>query len=107
MAPFTYWADANARMFSAGDSWLSSIPGASRISAGNELPHRIGKDYEKPGFGIHAVEVAGHDVPVIEKVVAEKPFCRLLRLKLYTEAVASIKDKEADPHVLGGAPLSG
>src|SRR3546814_4656945 len=26
MAPFTYWADANARMFSAGDSWLSSIP---------------------------------------------------------------------------------
>src|SRR3546814_18020956 len=107
MAPFTYWADANARMFSAGDSWLSSIPGASRISAGNELLHRIGKDYEKPAFGIHAVEVAGHDVPVIEKVVAEKPFCRLLRFKRYTDDVASIKDMKSDPTVLVVAPLSG
>src|SRR3546814_441205 len=107
MAPFTYWADANARMFSAGDSWLSSIPGASRISAGNELLHRIGKDYEKPAFGIHAVEVAGHDVPVVEKVVAEKPFCRLLRFKRYTDDVASIKDMKSDPTVLVVAPLSG
>src|SRR3546814_9497712 len=61
MAPFTYWADANARMFSAGDRWLSSIPGASRISAGNELLHRIGKDYEKPAFGIPAVEVRSEE----------------------------------------------
>ncbi|MFC3717416.1 polyhydroxyalkanoate depolymerase [Luteimonas soli] len=107
MAPFTYWADANARMFSAGDSWLSSIPGASRIAAGNELLHRIGKDYEKPAFGIHAVKVAGHDVPVIEKVVAEKPFCRLLRFKRYTDDVANIKDMKSDPTVLVVAPLSG
>src|SRR3546814_12680446 len=97
MAPFTYWADANARMFSAGDSWLSSIPGASRISAGNELLHRIGKDYEKPAFGIHAAEVAGHDVPVVEKVVAEKPFCRLLRFHRSTDAVATTKERKPSP----------
>lgn len=107
MAPFTYWAEANARMFSARDSWLSAVPGAARIAAGNELLYRIGKDYEKPAFGIHAVEVAGHDVPVIERVVVEKPFCRLLRFKRYTDDVANIKDMKSDPTVLVVAPLSG
>jgi poly(3-hydroxybutyrate) depolymerase len=107
MAPYTYWAEANARMFSARDSWLSAIPGAARIAAGNELLYRIGKDYEKPAFGIHAVEVAGHDVPVIERVVVEKPFCRLLRFKRYTDDVANIKDMKSDPTVLVVAPLSG
>ena len=107
MAPLTYWADANARMFSAGDSWLSAVPGASRIAAGNELLHRIGKDYEKPAFGIHSVRVAGRDVPVVEKVAAEKPFCRLLRFKRYADDVANIKDMKSDPTVLVVAPLSG
>ena len=107
MAPMTYWAEANARMFSASDSWLSAVPGAARIAAGNELFHRIGKDYEKPAFGIHAIRVAGHDVPVIEKVAVEKPFCRLLRFKRYTDDVTSIKDMKSDPTVLVVAPLSG
>ncbi len=107
MAPFTYWAEANARMFSARESWLSAVPGAARIAAGNELLYRIGKDYEKPAFCIHAVKVAGHDVPVVEKVVAEKPFCRLLRFKRYTDDVANIKDMKSDPTVLVVAPLSG
>src|SRR3546814_19278604 len=68
MAPFTYWADANARMFSADDRWLSSIPGASRISAGNALLHRIVKDTETPSPGLHAVEWVGHNCRVIDKV---------------------------------------
>jgi len=107
MAPLTYWAEANARMFSARDSWLSAVPGAARLAAGNELLYRIGKDYEKPEFGIHAVKVSGHDVPVVEKVVAEKPFCRLLRFKRYADDVANIKDMKSDPTVLVVAPLSG
>ncbi|MFT3896678.1 MAG: polyhydroxyalkanoate depolymerase [Thermomonas sp.] len=107
MAPFTYWAESNARVFSASDSWLSALPGAARIAAGNELLYRIGKDYEKPEFGIHAVQVDGRDVPVIEKVVVEKPFCRLLRFKRYTDDVSSIRDMKSDPSVLLVAPLSG
>ena len=43
MAPVTYWAEANARMFSAPGSWLSSLPHAQRFAAGNELLYRIGK----------------------------------------------------------------
>jgi poly(3-hydroxybutyrate) depolymerase len=107
MAPFTYWAEANAKIFSAPDSWLSALPGASRMAAGNELMYRIGKDYEKPTFDIHAIQVDGHDVPVIEKVAVDKPFCRLLRFKRYTDDVASIADMKSDPSVLLVAPLSG
>lgn len=107
MAPLTYWAEANARVFSAPDSWFSTLPGASRIAAGNELLYRLGKDYEKPEFGIHAVKVDEFDVPVMEKVALEKPFCRLLRFKRYTDDVSNIKDMKNDPTVLVVAPLSG
>lgn len=107
MTPFTYWAQANARVFSEAESWLSTLPGASRISAANELLYRMGKDYEKPAFGIHAIEVDGHDVPVVEKAVLEKPFCRLVRFKRYTDDVSNIKDMKGDPTVLVVAPLSG
>jgi poly(3-hydroxybutyrate) depolymerase len=107
MAPFTYWAEANARIFSAHNTWLGTLPGASRVAAANELFYRVGKDYVKPAFDIHAVEVAGHDVPVVERVAVDKPFCRLLRFKRYTDDVANIKDMKRDPTVLVVAPLSG
>ena len=66
MAPLAYMAEANARIFSAPTSWLSNVPGAERIAAGNELIYRIGKDYEKPAWEIHEVEVEGRTVPVVE-----------------------------------------
>ncbi|MBP7599350.1 MAG: polyhydroxyalkanoate depolymerase, partial [Pseudoxanthomonas sp.] len=66
MAPLAYMAEANARIFSAPTSWLSNLPGAERIAAGNELVHRIGKDYEKPAWEIREVEAHGRTVPVVE-----------------------------------------
>jgi len=107
MAPWAYMAEANARMFSTSSSWLSRMPGAERIAAGNELVYRIGKDYEKPAWEIHQVEVEGRAVPVVELEALKKPFCRLLRFKRYTDdakCIASLKD---DPPVLVVAPLSG
>ena len=68
MAPLAYMAEANARIFSAPTSWLSNVPGAERIAAGNELIYRIGKDYEKPAWDIHEVEVEGRTVPVLAAV---------------------------------------
>ena len=57
MAPWIHQAEANAKLFSDPNSWLSTLPGADRIAAGNELVHRLGKDYEKPPWNIHQVEV--------------------------------------------------
>ena len=107
MAPYTYWAEASARMFSAPGSWMSSLPGAARAAAGYELMYRIGKDYEKPKFDIHEIELDGHAYPVVEREVLRKPFCRLLRFKRYTDAADNLQGLKNDPPVLVVAPLSG
>src|SRR5690606_27392070 len=107
MAPWIHLAQANSRIFSDQASWASSLPGAERIAAGNELMHRLGKDYEKPAWGIHEVEVDGHKVPVLEQEVLRKPFCRLVRFKRYTDDAATIAALKDDPVVLVVAPLSG
>ncbi|GIX36114.1 MAG: PHB depolymerase [Lysobacteraceae bacterium] len=107
MGPWVYAAQANARMFAARDSWLSWLPGAQRIAAANELLYRIGKDYEKPEFGIRTVEAHGHVLPVVEIEVARRPFCRLLRFKRYSDDARVIEDLHDDPKVLVVAPLSG
>jgi len=107
MAPLAYMAEANARIFSAQGSWLSNLPGAERIAASNELLYRIGKDYEKPPWDIHEVEVNGLTVPVVEQEIIKKPFCRLLRFKRYTDDADNIVALKDDPVVLVVAPLSG
>ncbi len=107
LAPFAYWADANARIYSAQDSWLSTLPGSQRAAAGFELMYRLGKDYEKPEFGIHQIEVEGQALPVVERVELEKPFCRLLRFKRYHDQADGLARMKDDPAVLVVAPLSG
>jgi poly(3-hydroxybutyrate) depolymerase len=49
----------------------------------------------------------GHDVPVVEKVALDKPFCRLLRFKRYTDDAENILGMKDQPTVLVVAPLSG
>jgi poly(3-hydroxybutyrate) depolymerase len=107
MAPWIHQAEANAKLFSDPNSWLSTLPGADRISAGNELVHRLGKDYEKPPWNIHQVEVNGAKIPVVEQEIIATPFCRLLRFKRYTDEAKSIAAMKKEPAVLVVAPLSG
>ncbi len=107
MAPYTYFADAGAKMYAANDSWLSSLPGAQRTAAAFELTYRLGKAYEKPEFGIHQIEVEGLSIPVVERVVMERPFCRLLRFKRYHDQADGLARMKDDPTVLVVAPLSG
>jgi poly(3-hydroxybutyrate) depolymerase len=107
LAPWVYGAEAAAKAFSAPGSWLSQLPGAARVSAGYELFHRLGKDYEKPEFGIREVNAHGHTVPIIEQRVATTPFCNLVRFKRYADEPAVVEDLKDDPVVLVVAPLSG
>jgi poly(3-hydroxybutyrate) depolymerase len=86
---------------------LSSLPGAAQAAAGYELMYRIGKDYEKPEFGIHSVDIDGVAYPVVEREMLRKPFCRLLRFKRYADDAGNLRDLKDDPPVLVVAPLSG
>jgi poly(3-hydroxybutyrate) depolymerase len=107
LSPFVAFSDAAAKMYSQPSSVLSRLPGAPRLAAAFELLYRIGKDYEKPEFGIRSVEAHGHTVPIIEYTVLEKAFCRLIRFKRYSDDPKTVEDLKDDPPVLVVAPLSG
>jgi len=107
MAPFSEFASASAKLYSHPLSPFTHTPLAQRVSAGLDLMHRLAKDYEKPEFGIKTVLVDGVEVAVQERVAIEKPFCRLIRFKRFTDDPTALEDMKKHPTVLVVAPLSG
>jgi poly(3-hydroxybutyrate) depolymerase len=77
------------------------------LSAGYELLHRLGKDYNKPEFNIDSVDTDGVNVVVHEAVEMDKAFCRLLGFERYSNHVATLTNIKNQPVVLIVAPLSG
>ena len=102
--PMSVWAQATSELFSSPYSPLSYTPMSRRLSAGYDLLHRIGKQYEKPEFGLKNTTIGDVEVPVVEEVTVSKPFCRLLHFRRVFPAKTR---RPADPHVLIIAPLSG
>lgn len=107
ISPFSEFASAASKLYSNPLSPMAQMPSAQRVSAGFDLIHRLTKEYEKPQFGINKVNVHGTEVVIQEQVVEDKPFCKLLRFKRFTDD-AKLLDKMRDqPSVLVVAPLSG
>lgn len=107
MEPFADFAQAAAKMYSNPLSPFGQNPFAQRVSAGYDLVYRLGKDYEKPTFGIKTVDVDGTDVVIHEDVEIDKPFCELRRFKRFTDESKVLDKMKAQPAVLIVAPLSG
>jgi poly(3-hydroxybutyrate) depolymerase len=107
LSPFSEFASASAKLYSHPLSPFTHTPMAQRVSAGLELMHRLSKEYEKPQFNITSVAVNGIDVAVQEQVAVEKPFCRLLRFKRFTDDLPLLTALKEQPTVLVVAPLSG
>jgi len=107
LSPFSEFASASAKLYSHPLSPFTHTPMAHRVSAGLDLMHRLSKEYEKPEFGINKVNVQGTDVAVQEQVAIEKPFCRLLRFKRFTDDLPLLSAMKEQPSVLVVAPLSG
>jgi poly(3-hydroxybutyrate) depolymerase len=107
LSPFAEFASASAKLYSHPLSPFAQSPLAHRVSAGMDLMHRLAKDYEKPEFNIRNVKVEGADVAVQELVAIEKPFCRLLRFKRYSDELKALGVMKSQPAVLVVAPLSG
>jgi poly(3-hydroxybutyrate) depolymerase len=102
--PLSVWAQATSELFSSPYSPLAYTPLSRRLSAGYDLLHRIGKQYEKPEFGLRSTRVGDAEIPVVEEVALEKPFCRLLHFR---RVFPPRSRRAADPKVLIVAPLSG
>lgn len=107
ISPFSEFASAASKLYSNPLSPLAQIPSAHRVSAGFDLIHRLTKEYEKPEFGINKVNVHGTDVVIQEQVVEDKPFCKLIRFKRFTDDAALLDKMRDQPSVLIVAPLSG
>ncbi|ADJ63135.1 polyhydroxyalkanoate depolymerase [Herbaspirillum seropedicae] len=103
--PMMQWAETSAKLFSDPVSPLAHTPFSQRIAAGYELLYRLSKEYEKPQFNIDAVPVDGKSVGIVEEVVEEKPFCRLIHFRKDLSARQATALKQ--PTVLVVAPLSG
>ena len=52
MEPFADFAQAASKLYSNPLSPLAQTPLAQRVAAGYDPVYRLGKDYEKPVFGI-------------------------------------------------------
>ncbi|MEO8383688.1 MAG: polyhydroxyalkanoate depolymerase [Betaproteobacteria bacterium] len=100
LAPWRWWAQANAVAFGNPFSLVSYAPQANKMAASFELMLRLSKNYTRPAFDIPHVDVNGRTVEVTEEVILDKPFCRLLHFK---KARATL----GEPKVLIFAPLSG
>ena len=107
MEPFADFSLAASKLFSNPMWPLSETPMAQRMAAGFDLFYRLGKDYEKPEFGIHMVDVDGVDVAIAERVEIDKPFCELRRFKRFSDDPATLAKLKNQPAVLIVAPLSG
>ena len=103
--PMMHWAEASSRLLTDPASPFSYTPFAHRIAAGYQLMYRLGKQYEKPHFGIESVEINGKSVSIVEELAEEKSFCTLLHFKkdISAKEFAALKQ----PTILLVAPLSG
>ncbi len=105
--PFSDLAKVTAKMFTNPLLPLGMTPLSQRVAAGFDLMHRLGKDYEKPEFGIRTVDVDGVQIAIHERVEVTKPFCDLLRFKRFSDDTETLIRLKAQPAVLIVAPLSG
>ncbi len=105
MSPLLKWAEASASMLTNPISPFAHTPFAQRIAAGYELMYRLGKQYDKPEFGIESTEIAGNSVAICEEIAIEKSFCQLLHFR--KDLPQTTLDSLHQPTVLIVAPLSG
>ncbi|GAA3998926.1 polyhydroxyalkanoate depolymerase [Comamonas faecalis] len=107
MEPFADLAQAAAKFYSNSLNPFSETQLSHRVAASYELLHRLGKDYEKPEFGIRTVDVDGIGVAIHERIEIDKPFCELRRFKRFSDDPPTLTKLKTQPVVLIVAPLSG
>ncbi|MCI0467408.1 MAG: polyhydroxyalkanoate depolymerase [Beijerinckiaceae bacterium] len=111
MHELTHFALAPVRALSdAARSWLESpLNPVAYTAAGRNLVasakvfERLTRRYEKPAFGLVSATVDGRIMPIAERVVWERPFCRLLHFEKQSGSVP----RELRQKLLLVAPMSG
>ncbi len=98
-APLRLQAELTRTVFQNPLNPLSYTPLGRTIGASAEMIERATRRFGRPEFGLNTTKIAGKTIQVEEDIIAEKPFCSLMRFKR--------KTKRNDPQVLVVAPMSG
>lgn len=101
MGPARAMADAGRIFFRNPMNPLAFTSSGKAMAAGFDVFERMTRRYDKPEFGISSIEMEGRDVAVSERVVWEKPFCKLVHFS----KDAGVGDIQ--PKLLIVAPMSG
>lgn len=102
MAPARAWSDAARLIFRNPLNPLSHTVAGRNMAAGAELFERLTRRYGKPAFDLKTTLVGGERVAVQERVVWERPFCKLIH---FERALA--RPIAPQPKLLIVAPMSG
>lgn len=99
MTPMRFQADLmRTTMQNPWNPWSYTQLGRT-MSASAEMMERATRRFGRPEFELYNTSIDGKKIDVVEKIVLEKPFCRLLNFHR--------RIKRNDPTVLLVAPMSG
>ena len=101
LTPARAASDATKLLFEHSLNPLKHTPYGRTVTAACELFERTTRRYSKPAFGLPTTLVGGERVPVVERVVWEQPFCRVISFDRV------MKKPVAQPKLLIVAPMSG
>ena len=108
MAPARAMSDMTKLVFSNPLNPLTHTPAGKSIAAACELFERVTRRYGKPSFNIDQVMIKGQAVPVTEKVIWRKPFCKLRHFhRVFSSSEGRKPQKQKECPVLIVAPMSG
>jgi len=99
LTPARLQAEIMRTVFQSPWNPLSYTQMGRTIAAGAEMVERTTRRFGKPNFGLDTTKIGGREIDVVEKIVAEKPFARLLNFHR--------RIRRNDPKVLIVAPMSG
>ena len=102
LAPYRLMSDATRLALKNPLNPWSHTPIGKNIAAGAELFERMTRRYGKPIFGLDATVVAGAKVEVVERIVWERPFCKLVHFERQFQGAAPHQ-----PKLVIVAPMSG
>ncbi|MHB2167248.1 polyhydroxyalkanoate depolymerase [Alsobacter sp. R-9] len=102
LAPARAFADSTRVFYANPLNPISTTSFARSVTAGCELFERATRRYGKPAFDLPTTLVDGERVDVIERVVWERPFCKLIH---FDRALGEMRTRQ--PKLLIVAPMSG
>ncbi|MBX9740116.1 MAG: polyhydroxyalkanoate depolymerase [Beijerinckiaceae bacterium] len=102
LVPARAWSDAAHLLFKNPINPLTHTPLGRNVAASAELFERITRRYGKPSFGLDSTTVNGERVGIVEEIVWERPFCRLIHFARQTTRLT-----RPQPRLLIVAPVSG